>query len=276
MAGAESIFNTIDLEIERDQGGVELEDVKGSVKFDNVSFNFSDDETVVLRGIDFEIPAGSTTALVGPSGSGKSTIAAILMRLFSPTSGNVSIDGQPLENVTLKSLRDHIAMVSQEVVLFDDSILNNVVYGHEGDVDEQRLKSAVEAARVDEFVDTVGDGMDTMVGEAGARLSGGQRQRIAIARALYKDAPLLILDEATSSLDARSEQFIQQAIDRLIRDRTTLVIAHRLSTIENADQILVLDDGQIVERGNHLELMAKRGVFFNLYNTQFSPEEGDA
>ena len=164
----------------------------------------------------------------------------------------------------------------QEVILFDDSILNNVVYGHEGDVDKQRLKSAVEAARVDEFVDTVGDGMDTMVGEAGARLSGGQRQRIAIARALYKDAPLLILDEATSSLDARSEQFIQQAIDRLIRDRTTLVIAHRLSTIENADQILVLDEGQVVERGNHQELMEKRGVYYNLYNTQFSPEEGDA
>ena len=213
--------------------------------------------------------AGSTVALVGPSGSGKSTIASMLMRFYSPTLGTVTIDGHGLEEISLKNLRDNAAIVSQEIILFDDTIRNNITYGEEGDVDENKLQRAVEAARVVEFVDTFPDGMETRVGEAGARLSGGQRQRIAIARALYKDAPILILDEATSSLDSHSEQHIQHAIDRLIQNRTTLVIAHRLSTIENADMILVLNNGEIVERGAHQQLLAARGHYYHLYNTQY-------
>ena len=270
MAGAESIFETIDLEIEKDRGKVVLDEVVGDICFDNVSFHYSDDETIILNNISFTMEAGSTVALVGPSGSGKSTIASMLMRFYSPTSGGVTIDGHGLEEVTLKSFRGNAAIVSQEIILFDDSIRNNITYGEEGDVDEIKLQAAADAARVTEFVDTFSDGMETQVGEAGARLSGGQRQRIAIARALYKDAPILILDEATSSLDSQSEQHIQHAIDRLIQNRTTLVIAHRLSTIENADMILVLDNGEIVERGTHRELLDARGNYYHLYNTQYS------
>ena len=269
MAGAESIFKTIDLEIEKDKGRIILDDVSGNVCFENVSFHYSDDETIILNNISFTMEAGSTVALVGPSGSGKSTIASMLMRFYSPTSGNVTIDGHGLEEISLKNLRDNAAIVSQEIILFDDTVRNNITYGEEGDVDESKLQAAADAARVAEFVDTFVDGMETQVGEAGARLSGGQRQRIAIARALYKDAPILILDEATSSLDSQSEQHIQHAIDRLIQNRTTLVIAHRLSTIENADMILVLDNGEIVERGTHQQLLAVRGHYYHLYDTQY-------
>ena len=269
LAGAESIFKTIDLEIEKDKGKVVLDGVSGNICFDKVSFHYSDDVTTILNNISFTMEAGSTVALVGPSGSGKSTIASMLMRFYSPTSGEVTVDGHGLEEISLKNLRDNAAIVSQEIILFDDTIRNNITYGEEGDVDESKLQVAVDAARVAEFVDTFPDGMETRVGEAGARLSGGQRQRIAIARALYKDAPILILDEATSSLDSQSEQHIQHAIDRLLQNRTTLVIAHRLSTIENADMILVLDKGEIVERGTHKQLLAARDHYYHLYNTQY-------
>jgi subfamily B ATP-binding cassette protein MsbA len=269
MAGAESIFKTIDLEIEKDKGKIVLDDVSGNICFDNVSFHYSDDKTIIINNISFTMEAGSTVALVGPSGSGKSTIASMLMRFYSPTSGEVTIDGHGLEEISLKNFRDNAAIVSQEIILFDDTIRNNITYGEEGDVDENKLQTATDAARVSEFVNTFPDGMETRVGEAGARLSGGQRQRIAIARALYKDAPILILDEATSSLDSQSELHIQHAIDRLIQNRTTLVIAHRLSTIENADLILVLNNGEIVERGTHQQLLAARGPYYHLYNTQY-------
>ena len=270
LAGAESVFNTIDTPIEEDSGSVNLEGVTGDVSFKNVSFHYADDETMIIDDISFDVPAGSTVALVGPSGSGKTTIASMLMRFYRPTSGAITMDGMSLEEIRLKSLRDNAAIVSQEVVLFDDTIRNNITYGSNAGIDEERLLASAEAAHCTEFLDTFAEGLNTQVGESGTRLSGGQRQRIAIARALYKDAPILILDEATSSLDSGSEKKIQQAIDRLIEDRTTLVIAHRLSTIENADQILVLEKGKIVERGTHSELLQREGAYFHLYNNQYN------
>jgi subfamily B ATP-binding cassette protein MsbA len=276
MAGAESIFRTIDQQLETDNGTTVLDTVAGDVSFREVNFRYVSDNSQILKDISFDISAGSTVALVGPSGSGKSTIASMLMRFYTPTSGSVTVDNHPIEEITLKSLRDNAAIVSQEVVLFDDTIRNNITYGERGPVNEEKLVLATHAAHVTEFVNTFEDGMETRVGEAGARLSGGQRQRIAIARALYKDAPILILDEATSSLDSSSEMHIQQAIDSLIRDRTTLVIAHRLSTIENADMILVLDQGEIVERGTHRQLLDARGQYYHLYNIQYRNTGADA
>lgn len=275
MAGAESVFGTIDLPAEKDEGTHRLGNVTGHVSFENVSFSYTDAASRVLQDISFEIPAGKTVALVGHSGSGKSTIAAILMRFYHPTSGQVFIDGIPVEQTTLGSFRDSTAIVSQEVMLFDDSIRNNIAYGRKGEVDEARLMAAVEAAYCAEFLEIFAKGLDTGVGESGVRLSGGQRQRIAIARALYKDAPVLILDEATSSLDSGSEKKIQKAIDRLIENRTTLIIAHRLSTIENADLILVLEKGKIVERGTHRALLEAQGAYFHLYNAQHSVADSE-
>ncbi len=269
MAGVQSVFETIDLHKEKDEGRIVLRDITGNVSFSDVSFHYPGDQSRVLININFEIKAGSTVALVGSSGSGKSTITSMLMRFYSPTGGSISIDGHPLQDIRLQSLRGNLAMVSQEVILVEDTIRNNIVYGRVGSIDEGRLMTAVETAHIREFADDFADGLNTFVGEEGARLSGGQRQRIAIARAIYKDAPILVLDEATSSLDSHSEKHIQDAIGRLIRNRTTLVIAHRLSTIENADLILVLGKGQILERGCHQALLAKKGHYYHLYNTQY-------
>ena len=269
MAGVQSVFETIDLHKEKDEGRIVLRDITGNVSFSDVSFHYPGDQSRVLININFEIKAGSTVALVGSSGSGKSTITSMLMRFYSPTGGSISIDGHPLQDIRLQSLRGNLAMVSQEVILVEDTIRNNIVYGRVGSIDEGRLMTAVETAHIREFADDFADGLNTFVGEEGARLSGGQRQRIAIARAIYKDAPILVLDEATSSLDSHSEKHIQDAIGRLIRNRTTLVIAHRLSTIENADLILVLGKGQILERGGHQALLAKKGHYYHLYNTQY-------
>ena len=269
MAGVQSVFETIDLHKEKDEGRIVLRDITGNVSFSDVSFHYPGDQSRVLININFEIKAGSTVALVGSSGSGKSTITSMLMRFYSPTGGSISIDGHPLQDIRLQSLRGNLAMVSQEVILVEDTIRNNIVYGRVGSIDEGRLMTAVETAHIREFADDFADGLNTLVGEEGARLSGGQRQRIAIARAIYKDAPILVLDEATSSLDSHSEKHIQDAIGRLIRNRTTLVIAHRLSTIENADLILVLGKGQILERGCHQALLAKKGHYYHLYNTQY-------
>ncbi|MEM7196716.1 MAG: ATP-binding cassette domain-containing protein, partial [Pseudomonadota bacterium] len=272
LAGAQSIFNTLDLDKEIDTGTAVLQDVRGHIGFSKVSFSYADGKSV-LRDVNFEMTAGSTVALVGSSGSGKSTIASLLLRFYEPTSGEITVDGKPLSSISLESLRDQTAIVTQEITLFDQSIRDNIAYGRQNQIDEAKLSSAIEAANLSEFVDKLPEGIDTFVGEQGSRLSGGQRQRIAIARALYRDAPILILDEATSSLDSRSEKRIQSAIDRLIANRTTLVIAHRLSTIEQADQILVLDSGEIIERGTHEELLALNGVYVQLHKSQFNSED---
>ena len=276
LAGVQSVFQTIDLHKEKDAGRTVLCDTDGNVSFSDVSFHYPGDQARVLKNIDFEIKAGSTVALVGPSGSGKSTITSMLMRFYSPDSGSISIDGHPLQDIRLQSLRENMSMVSQEVILVADTIRSNIVYGRVDNIDENRLMTAVETAHIREFADDFPDGLDTFVGEDGSRLSGGQRQRIAIARAIYKDAPILILDEATSSLDSRSEKHIQDAIGRLVRNRTTLVIAHRLSTIENADLILVLGKGQILEHGSHQALLSKKGHYYHLYNTQYRHNTGNA
>ncbi len=276
LAGVQSVFRTIDLYQEKDEGRIVLGDIDGNVSFSDVSFHYPGDHPQVLENIDFEIKAGSTVALVGPSGSGKSTITSMLMRFYSPIAGDISIDGHSLQDIRLQSLREKMAMVSQEVILVADTIRNNIVYGGADDIDEDRLMTAIETAHIREFADDFPDGIDTFVGEEGSRLSGGQRQRVAIARAIYKDAPILILDEATSSLDSRSEKHIQDAIGRLIRNRTTLVIAHRLSTIESADLILVLGKGRILERGNHETLLSKKGHYYHLYNTQYRHNTGNA
>ncbi len=271
LAGAQSIFGTTDLEQERDDGTIELDNVVGAVRFSNVSFSYRSSEKPILDDVSIDIKAGTTVALVGVSGSGKSTIASLLLRFYSPTRGQISLDGKPLDSVSLKSLRANTAIVTQEIMLFDDSIGNNIAYGEKGEIDQQRLHKAAIAANVMEFVEPMAAGLDTLVGEQGVRLSGGQRQRIAIARALYKDAPLLIMDEATSSLDTHSEQHIQAAIGHLLKNRTSLIIAHRLSTIENADLILVLEKGQIVQRGSHAQLLKQGGVYAGLHSAQHNP-----
>lgn len=271
MAGAQSIFSTLDIPIERDTGTVKLRHVTGQVEFRAVSFRYESApaDTQTLSQISFTIPAGQTVALVGPSGSGKTTIASLLMRFYHPTSGEILLDDHPLAQINLAAFRSKVAVVSQDVILFDDSIRNNILYGAGDKVDEKKFAQAVEIAHVRDFTETLERKLDTLVGETGARLSGGERQRVAIARALYKDTPILILDEATSSLDVRSEHHIQQALTELIRNRTTLVIAHRLNTIEQADLILVIEDGEIIERGSHQQLIADHGVYRQLHQRQF-------
>lgn len=271
LAGAQSIFRTTDLEQERDDGTIELDNVAGAVRFSNVSFSYRSSDKPVLDDVSIDIQAGTRVALVGVSGSGKSTIASLLLRFYSPSSGQISLDGKALDSVSLKSLRANTAIVTQEIMLFNDTIGNNIAYGENGKIDQQRLDKAALAANVMEFVEPMAAGLDTLVGEQGMRLSGGQRQRIAIARALYKDAPLLIMDEATSSLDTHSEQYIQTAISHLLENRTSLTIAHRLSTIENADMILVLEKGKIVQRGSHAQLLKETGIYAGLHRAQYNP-----
>ncbi len=268
VAAASSIFDMVDQAPEPDPGSVVLDHPRGRIEYRNVSFRYGRSDREVLSGLSFVVEPGQTVALVGASGSGKSTIAALLMGFYRPDSGQILVDGVDLTDLSLASLRASIATVTQETILFDDSIRNNIVYGAPQPVSEEQLRRATAAAHIDEFVDPLPAGLDTLIGEQGIRLSGGQRQRISIARALFKDAPILILDEATSSLDAISERLVQDATERLIQDRTTLVIAHRLSTIENADRIHVLDGGIIVETGRHAELVAKNGVYAGLYRSQ--------
>jgi len=245
--------------------------VRGEIHFDHVSFRYaSNHDKEVLKSVELSIEPGQTVALVGRSGSGKSTLVNLLPRLYDSFSGNILLDGRDIREYSLTSLRDQIAYVGQEIVLFNDTVAHNIAYGRLQDVSEADIISAAKSAHAYEFIERMSDGMQTMVGEKGVMLSGGQRQRIAIARALLKDAPVLIMDEATSALDTESERHIQAALEELLKNRTTLVIAHRLSTIENADLIVVMDNGAIVETGSHQQLLAHNGAYASLHRMQFS------
>jgi subfamily B ATP-binding cassette protein MsbA len=273
LAGAQSIFSLLDSETEKDTGKKVIERVKGDIEFSDVNFAYNDEDGSVLKNINFTAKAGQTIALVGRSGSGKSTLARLLPRFYEADSGSVNIDGWHVGELTLASLRQQIALVSQQVTMFNDTIANNIAYGAQSGASDEKIIEALQAAYAWEFVSKLPEGIHTIVGENGVLLSGGQRQRLAIARAILKNAPILILDEATSALDTESERFIQAALENLIHDRTTIVIAHRLSTIENADKILVMDQGEILESGTHKELLALQGHYASLHALQFSAEE---
>ncbi|WP_201218436.1 lipid A export permease/ATP-binding protein MsbA [Pseudomonas sp. S32] len=265
VAGAESIFEQLDEPRELDKGTVERDSVKGRLEVRNLSFTYPGTERQVLRDINFTVEPGQMVALVGRSGSGKSTLAGLIPRFYHHDTGEILLDGVEIEDFKLLNLRRHIAQVNQHVTLFSDTIANNIAYGDLAGAPRADIEAAAEAAFAKDFVDQLPKGFDTQIGENGVLLSGGQRQRLAIARALLKNAPLLILDEATSALDTESERHIQAALDRVMEGRTTLVIAHRLSTIEKADQILVMDQGCLVERGTHAELLAANGYYARLH-----------
>ncbi|PCI17541.1 MAG: lipid A export permease/ATP-binding protein MsbA [Piscirickettsiaceae bacterium] len=270
IAGAESIFEVLDTTAEKDTGTFASEHVKGHIEIKNISFSYPDTETSVLNDINVNIKPGMMVALVGKSGSGKTTLANLIPRFYNHQQGSILLDGTDINDYTLKNLRQHISIVTQNVTLFNDTIANNIAYGTLRKTPEDEIKQAARAANAYEFIEQLPDGFQTMVGENGVKLSGGQRQRIAIARALLKDAPILILDEATSSLDTESEKMIQQAIDNATLNKTTLVIAHRLSTIEKSDLILVMQDGCIVETGTHKELLSLNKRYKQLYDMQFT------
>jgi len=270
VAAATSVFEVLDSDAERDTGNHACDRVSGNVEYRGVSFAYDASHGRVLHDIELNIAAGETIAVVGRSGSGKSSLVGLIPRFYDVDSGAICIDGVDIREYRLNDLRNQIALVSQDVMLFDDSIANNIAYGALRNASREQIVRAAEAAHVLEFASEFPQGLDKHIGERGALLSGGQRQRIAIARALLKNAPILILDEATSALDTESERKIQSALERLIENRTTLIIAHRLSTIENADRIVVLDNGAIVESGIHSDLLSANGFYAALYRMQFS------
>jgi len=273
VAGAESIFEQLDEDDEVDQGTLDIAKVSGRLEVQHLSFTYPGTQQPVLDDISFVVEAGQMVALVGRSGSGKSTLAALVPRFYQHAEGRILLDDTPIEDFTLRNLRQHIALVNQQVTLFNDTVANNIAYGDLAGAPLEDIQGAAQQAYADEFIVKMPDGYHTLVGENGVLLSGGQRQRLAIARALLKNAPVLILDEATSALDTESERHIQDALDSVMNNRTTLVIAHRLSTIEKADLILVMDQGRIVERGTHAQLLEMNGYYSRLHARQF--KEGD-
>lgn len=269
MAASQTLFGLMDLDVEEDKGTIKVERVQGNLDIKNVTFTYEGSEKPALENVSFTIPKGKTVALVGRSGSGKSTIANLFTRFYDVDSGTIELDGHDIRDYELRNLRGHFALVSQNVHLFNDSLANNIAYAAEDNYSREQIERAAQLAHATEFIDGMELGLDTVVGENGASLSGGQRQRIAIARALLRDAPVLILDEATSALDTESERAIQSALDELQKDKTVLVIAHRLSTIEEADEILVVDEGRIIERGPHADLITQDGAYAQLHRIQF-------
>ncbi|MCP5149860.1 MAG: lipid A export permease/ATP-binding protein MsbA [Chromatiales bacterium] len=270
IAAAESIFDLIDQPAEPDNGTVTLERARGRLAFENVSFSYPTGNAPALAGIDLVVQPGETIALVGPSGSGKSTLAGLIARFYEPSDGRILIDGIDLRDATLTSLRAQLALVSQDIVLFDDTVAANIAYGRLAEYSRDQIADAARAAHAMDFILKLPDGLESAVGEGGSRLSGGQRQRIAIARAFLKDAPILVLDEATSALDNASERHVQAALEQLRRGRTTVVIAHRLSSVENADRIVLMDQGRIVDVGTHHALLERSPLYAGLYRFQFA------
>jgi subfamily B ATP-binding cassette protein MsbA len=268
IAAGQSLFELLDEPAESQGGGYTTPRARGEVEFANVSFTYESGKGPALNGVSLKAAPGESIAIVGKSGSGKSTLVNLLPRFYDVTSGSVRIDGRDARDYDLRNLREQIAVVSQDVVLFNDTIRNNIAFGRE--VSDEALERVADAARVLEFTGEQPAGLDTMVGDRGVLLSGGQRQRISIARALLKDAPILILDEATSALDTESERYIQAHLAQLVQNRTTFIIAHRLSTVEQADRIIVLDGGDIVETGTHAELLKRDGIYSQLHRLQFA------
>ena len=273
IAAAESIFEIIDAEPEIDNGTTELDSVQGGFEFKDINFQYSADGRMILQDINFSVKPGETIALVGSSGSGKTTLVSLIARFYNHGQGSILLDNVDVNEFTLTNLRSHIAQVSQNVTLFNDTVFNNIAYGELSNCTLAEVKAAATVAHADAFIEQLSDGYQTHIGDDGVMLSGGQRQRIAIARAVLKNAPILILDEATSALDTDSERHIQAALEELMKSRTTFVIAHRLSTVEKADRILVMEKGQIVEQGTHQQLLIQAGRYSQLYHNQFSEKE---
>ncbi len=270
MAACQTLFSIFEQPVEKDSGDLTIDRVKGNVEFKNVTFTYETRQEPALKNITFKVEHGKTVALVGRSGSGKTTIASLITRFYDIEEGQILIDNLNIQDFTLYSLRNQIGLVSQNVHLFNDTIANNIIYGRMGEYSQSQIEEAAKKAYAYDFITGLEKGFDTIVGENGTRLSGGQRQRIAIARALLRNTPILILDEATSALDSESENAIQKALDELQKGRTSIVIAHRLSTIEKADKIIVIDSGEIIEQGNHQELLSQNGLYAKLYESKLN------
>ena len=275
IAAAQSIFGLLDRQAEQDNGTKTIERSQGKIEYKNVGFSYNAEKGSVLSDISFNAEPGQTIAFVGHSGSGKTTLVSLLARFYSLSEGHILIDGIDINELKLSSLREQISLVNQQVILFNDTIANNITYGQKEHISNEKIIEAAKAAHAWEFIERLPDGLATQVGQNGVLLSGGQRQRLAIARALLRDAPILVLDEATASLDSEAERHIQSALEKLMTQRTTLVIAHRLSTIEKADQIIVMHNGQIIETGTHSELIVKDQHYAELHRLQFQEKTAE-